>query len=140
MDFDSIEEPAKSRIVEAGIEFMSAITSGFGADAGFDIWDKFADSVSPVLKTLIMLEVMQSNAKTIAVIGFMGFRDKMSGQFVPLVKLIRNVTGLGLKEAKDLADTIDGGKDIVLNILNNTSSWSRTDIIKGFRSIGLTAR
>lgn len=98
----------KDEVVQTGISFMRAITDAFGADEGMRLWDTIATTLDPDVKGAIFFTLLtgeSSNRITVrGVSGNPGLPDK-----VQLIKSIRVVTGLGLKEAKDHADVLMGG-------------------------------
>lgn len=99
-----IPENHKQEVVQSGISFMRAITEAFGSDVGMQLWDTIATTLDPDVKGAIFFSLLtgeEGDAITIRGVTVNGAANK-----VALIKAIRVVTGLGLKEAKDQADVL----------------------------------
>ena len=102
----------KEDIIQSGINFMRAITEAYGTDEGIKLWDTIASTLDPDIKGQIFFAMLTGDYNGIInVASFQQGSDR-----VWRIKSIRAVTGLGLKEAKDLSDMLDSGKAIKLNV------------------------
>jgi len=102
----------KEDIIQSGINFMRSITEAYGTDEGMKLWDGIASVLDPNIKGEIFFALLTGEYNgQISVASYQTGSDR-----VWRIKSIRAVTGLGLKEAKDLSDLLDNGKPIKLNI------------------------
>ena len=102
----------KEDIIQSGIDFMRSITEAYGTDEGMKLWDTIAATLDPDVKGQIFFAMLTGDYNgVISVSSVQAGSDR-----VWRIKSIRSVTGLGLKEAKDLSDLLDAGKTIKLNI------------------------
>lgn len=101
----------KEDIIQSGINFMRSITEAYGTDEGMKLWDGIASVLDPDVKGQIFFAMLTGEYNGIISIS----SANPSSNRVWRVKAIRTVTGLGLKEAKDLSDDVDGGKTVKLN-------------------------
>ena len=102
----------KEDIIQSGINFMRSITEAYGTDEGMKLWDAIATTLDPDVKGQIFFALLTGEYNgIISIASFQAGSDR-----VWRIKSIRSVTGLGLKEAKDLSDMLDVGKTIKLNI------------------------
>lgn len=102
----------KEDIIQSGINFMRSITEAYGTDEGLRLWDTIASTLDPDVKGEIFFAMLTGDYNGIInVASFQQGSDR-----VWRIKSIRAVTGLGLKEAKDLSDMLDSGKAIKLNV------------------------
>ncbi len=102
----------KEDIIQSGINFMRSITEAYGTDEGMKLWDGIASVLDPDVKGEIFFALLTGEYNgQVSVAGYQAGSDR-----VWRIKSIRAVTGLGLKEAKDLSDLLDSGKPIKLNI------------------------
>jgi hypothetical protein len=102
----------KEDIIQSGINFMRSITEAYGTDEGMKLWDGIASVLDPNIKGEIFFALLTGEYNgVVSISGCQSGSDR-----VWRIKSIRAVTGLGLKEAKDLSDLLDSGKPIKLNI------------------------
>lgn len=102
----------KEDIIQSGINFMRSITEAYGTDEGMKLWDSIANTLDPDVKGQIFFAMLTGDYNgQVSISSFQSGSDR-----VWRIKSIRTVTGLGLKEAKDLSDLLDSGKTIKLNI------------------------
>ena len=102
----------KEDIIQSGINLMRVITEAYGTDEGMKLWDTIASTLDPDVKGQIFFAMLTGDYNgIIKVSSFQQGSDR-----IKRIKTIRIVTGLGLKEGKDLSDMLDSGKTITLNI------------------------
>lgn len=99
-----IPETHRTEIIQNGLAFMRSITEAYGTDEGMKLWETIADSVDPDIKAKIFFAMLTGEY-----INFITITGYAQGQKVPAIKAIRTVTGLGLKEAKDICDSLEYG-------------------------------
>ena len=102
----AIPEGHKERIIASGINFMRDITEAYGAEDGMKLWSQLASVLDPELKGAIFFALLTGESGSRVTI-----RDyeRNNTNKVSIIKAIRTVTGLGLKEAKDHADILMTG-------------------------------
>lgn len=101
----------KQDIIQSGINFMRSITEAYGTDEGMKLWNSIADTLDPDVKGQIFFAMLTGEFNGIITIS--SFQP--GSNRVSMIKAIRVVSGLGLKEAKDLSDELGGGKTIKIN-------------------------
>ena len=95
----------KEEVIHTGIAFMRSITLAFGADAGMELWDTISSTLDPDVKGAIFFSMLTGESgNRITIRDY----ERTGNNKVPIIKAIRNCTGLGLKEAKDLSDILMG--------------------------------
>ena len=100
----------KAEIIQSGMNFMRAITEAYGTDEGMKLWDTIASTLDPDIKGQIFFAMLTGEYNNIITIN----SHQTGANRIAMIKAIRVVTGLGLKEAKDLSDDLSGGKTIKL--------------------------
>jgi len=100
----------KVDVIQSGINFMRSITEAYGTDEGMKLWDNIASVLDPDVKGQIFFAMLTGEYNSIITVS--GFQP--GSNRVAMIKSIRTVTGLGLKEAKDLSDTLASGVAIKL--------------------------
>jgi hypothetical protein len=118
----------KEDIIQSGINFMRSITEAYGTDEGMKLWDAIATTLDPDVKGQIFFAMLTGDYN--GVVSISSFQ--VGSDRVWRIKAIRTVTGLGLKEAKDLSDMLDSGKTIKLNI----NPKQRNEILSELRNAG----
>jgi ribosomal protein L7/L12 len=102
LKFDEIDDNHADRIIGAGIEMMTAITEAYGEQKGMLVWDELANQFGDDFKGRVFLAILTGRKSEY--VRVMTGAARAQGNFVALIKTIRNYTGWGLKEAKDFAD------------------------------------
>ena len=101
----------KHDVIQSGINFMRSITEAYGTDEGMKLWDTIASTLDPDVKGEIFFAMLTGEYNNIISIS----SHQPGANRVGMIKAIRVVTGLGLKEAKDLSDELTNGKVIKLS-------------------------
>lgn len=102
----------KQDVIQSGINFMRSITEAFGTDEGMKLWNTIAETLDPDIKGQIFFALLTGEYNGIVTLtGAM-----QSANRVALIKAVRSVSGLGLKEAKDVCDRLCEGKPQKLNV------------------------
>ena len=92
----------EARLIQGGLAFIHCITECYGAEDGIKLWEQISTVIDPTLKGKIFFAMITGdfNNKITARISNANTYSK-----VEVIKAIRNVSGFGLKEAKDLVDS-----------------------------------
>lgn len=94
----------KEILIREAIAFMQSVINYYGAEEGEKAWDSIITSLGPSIKRNILMKLLTGSVEGKVVIrGYFGEPRK-----VPAIKAVRSVTGLGLKEAKDIIDRAYG--------------------------------
>ena len=94
----------KDAIISSGISFMRSITEAYGSDDGMKLWDAISSTLDPDVKGQIFFAMLVGDHRS--EIYVKGLNAAALNNYVPVIKAIREITGWGLKEAKDCADQI----------------------------------
>lgn len=88
-------------VVFDGIRFLESLTKYYGPDKGMEVWNSMGEAMGKEVKGKVFFAMLTGETG-----GRIRFRADKAEQVnaVPVIKLIRTYTGLGLKEAKDLWD------------------------------------
>lgn len=120
----------EEQILADGLNFMRTITEAYGAEEGMKLWATIADSIDPDIKGKMFFAML--TGEYVDRIRISGYTNNHN--YVGIIKAIRGATGLGLKEAKDLADLLkESGKPITFKI---TTPAKRAQYIKELREAG----
>lgn len=131
MNFDGLDQETHERIINAGLEFMAALTAGFGPTVGMEKWDAIAESVGDNFKHEMFVAMLSD--RTGNKINLRWKTNDRGNQFFVFIKKIRNATGLGIKEAKDFVDDLTTHVGVVKQI--EVKSEHRQSLIAQFREI-----
>ena len=97
----------KDEIISSGISFLRSITLAYGSETGMELWDTIATTLDPDIKGAIFFSMLTGESGSRITIRDYD-RAPQGGNKVTIIKAIREVTGLGLKDAKDQADILMG--------------------------------
>ena len=123
-----IPEEHKDAIIANGMHFMRSITEAYGADEGMRLWETIAGTLDPDVKGQIFFAMITGTHNNRIVLRRVGPNTDR----VARIKEIRNWTGLGLKEAKDLSDMVELGKPMSLTVRPQDYSVA----VVGLRRVG----
>ena len=102
----------KQDVIQSGINFIRSITEAYGSDEGMKLWDNIASVLDPDVKGQIFFALLTGEYNGIITLtGAMAASNKIA-----LIKAVRSVTGMGLKEAKDVCDNLWSGKPQKLTV------------------------
>lgn len=102
----------KDAVIANGMHFMRSITEAYGADEGMRLWETIAGTLDPDVKGQIFFAMITGTHNNRILLRRVGANTDR----VARIKEIRNWTGLGLKEAKDLSDMVELGKPMSISI------------------------
>jgi len=97
----------KDEIISSGISFLRSITLAYGSETGMELWDTIATTLDPDVKGQIFFAMLTGESGNRITIRDYDHASH-GGNKVTIIKAIREVTGLGLKDAKDQADILMG--------------------------------
>ena len=123
-----IPEEHKDAIIANGMHFMRSITEAYGAEEGMRLWETIAGTLDPDVKGQIFFAMITGTHNNRIVLRRVGANTDR----VARIKEIRNWTGLGLKEAKDLSDMVELGKPMSLTVRPQDYSVA----VVGLRRVG----
>lgn len=86
-------------LVYDGIRFLESLTRYYGAEKGMEVWEKLGEAVGQEVKGAVFFKMLTGETGTRLTV-----REGTCTQAVAAIKAIRNATGCGLKEAKDMWD------------------------------------
>jgi len=120
-----IPEEHKGQILNSGIGFIRDITEAYGADKGMELWEQIASVLDPDVKGEIFFAMLTGHqAGKIAIRGYAPGSD-----FIRIIKAIRAVGDMGLKEAKDLWDQLKLGQTVWIDVKTVSSMSANRQIL-----------
>ncbi len=123
-----IPEEHKDAVVANGLHFMRSITEAYGAEEGMRLWETIAGTLDPDVKGQIFFAMLTGTHNNKIVLRRVG----PDTDRVARIKEIRNWSGLGLKEAKDVSDMVELGKPMSLTVRPQDYSVA----VVGLRRVG----
>lgn len=111
-----IPKQFENEIMQFGIHFMRAITEAYGSEEGMRLWDTIASTLDPDIKGKIFIAMLTGEYNDRLTIHLDMVECSVHVPRVEGIKAIRTVTGMGLKEAKDIHDNLALGKQETITI------------------------
>ena len=129
-----IPDEFKDRIVQDGILLISSITEAYGAETGMKLWEQIAAVLDPSIKGEIFFAMISGQYQSRIRLHIPNLNVDIRFNKIEIIKTIRNYTGLGLKEAKDIIDNLFLGKsqDVTL-----TRVRDRYSAVRDFKMLGI---
>ena len=134
MDFNDLDEAQKESLLINGMNLMRTVTEIWGADRGMELWDNIATHVGQDFKGACFFNMLTGQYQ-----GDVHLSNvSQTTGYVEVIKVVRNFTGYGLKDAKDVCDIVRGtpGKTVKLPC----DPGQRPKFVKALRDIGCTAQ
>ena len=123
-----IPEDHKDAIITNGMHFIRSITEAYGAEEGMRLWETIANTLDPDVKGQIFFAMITGTHNNRIVLKRVGTNTDR----VARIKEIRNWTGLGLKEAKDVSDMAELGKPMSITVKPQEYAMA----VVGLRKVG----
>lgn len=98
-------------LIYAAIEFSRRCREEIGEELGTEKVTAMFDAFDPELKGQVFMTLLAGTIGTVRIERGSGYEVKK----INAIKGIRGITGWGLKESKDFIDSIDPGKQQLLN-------------------------
>ena len=89
-------------IVSDGLTFLKSLTEHYGPDKAQVIFDGMCDAVDPEIKGAILFALLSGHSTNTITLQSI----PAESNFIQIIKDIRNATGLGLQETKNLCDAV----------------------------------
>lgn len=105
----SLPEEHKTAIISNGLHFLRCITEAYGSEKGMELWEQITCVLDPEVKGQIFFAMITGTYNN--KIEIRGITAAGSNNAVACIKAIRQYSGLGLKESKDIYDRLRMGRD-----------------------------
>lgn len=93
-------------MINDGIRFLQSLNEYYGVDRAMEVWSALGPAMGDDVKGQVFMSMLSGNTAVmrLQLSRTSNLYNNGSGVAVPVIKVIRAVTGLGLKEAKDKWD------------------------------------
>lgn len=119
-----ISEDHKTELAGTGVAFLRCITNAYGTEDGMKLWDNIFASFDNEVKGAIFFAAINGHSgNKLTIRGVDEHSDRIAR-----IKAIRTVSGLGLKEAKDISDRISNGSIEVIDIDMANGLWPANEL------------
>lgn len=92
-------------LIGDAIRFLESLGNYYGAERAMDVWNALGPAVGEDVKGQVFMTMLSDNHSGVRL--QLSRNSPLNGMAVPVIKCIRNYTGLGLKEAKDVWDATE---------------------------------
>ncbi len=123
-----ISDEHRRQLISDGIAFMRSISDQYGTETGLQLWDRICEVLDPNVKGEIFIAMLTGDTRSKLTISCTP--DHYSTNRIPHIKAIREVTGLGLKEAKDLSDLMAYGQAVSITVKEGLTRQYAKDVLK----------
>jgi len=97
-----IPQEHREQLVGTSISFIRVVTEIYGNEKGMELWATIADTIDSELKGQVFFSMLTGEFDNTVVIQ----PTPQIPDQIALIRTLRSITGLGLKEAKELSDKI----------------------------------
>lgn len=129
-NMDEFEYKPNARAVRAARTFIRVLSEEYGATQGMNIWDNIRQCLGEQIASDIFLGMLTQAGRSELLISKVG-HDKIAG-----IKAIRLVSGLGLKEAKDLFEMVESSGPQLIKIPDTVSDDTVQQFLRDMRYCG----
>lgn len=117
-----------NQIISTSVLFIKAITEEFGAEKGMELWDRISEVIDPEIKGQIFFSMLTMQYGTIFLQSNNLDQIQIQVNKIPIIKCLRNYTGMGLKEAKDCVDNLLLGKTQKIEVQPENTVKAMTEL------------
>jgi|GEM_PF-5704703 len=111
------------KFIEGSVNYLKLVVSELGEDAGMTAFKSLSDSFSPDLSSKVIIRILSRDFDDVITIPTTPNNIHLSSStYIQLIRVVRTYTGMGLKEAKDICDTLRSGREIKLKIPTEMSA------------------
>jgi hypothetical protein len=122
MDIE-LTQAQEEEIVAAGIEFIRVLTEQLGPERGQEAWETISSALGNDIKGKIFFAMLTGDHPRR--ITLQGRRNSQRlNDKIEVIKVIREYTGLGLKNAKDVADNVEWGHNQFIEVMHPGSAMA----------------
>lgn len=114
-EFASLTDEDKTALVDDCFNMLSSLTRVYGAEHGMKLWEEIGEALGVDLKGAVFFKMLcgdDPHTVTVTVAP----SNAMKVDAVSIVKCIRNYTGYGLKESKDIWDSFKFGEKVKIKV------------------------
>lgn len=129
---NDLQEDTLSAVVSDGIRFLESMTIHYGTEKGMAMWESMSETMGREVKGKVFFAML--TGITSSRVRFKTPAN-VSINAVSVIKLIRNYTGFGLKEAKDLYDD-SKNREVSLDIRHG----DRREFVRSLRDLGVIVK
>ena len=123
-----MSEENRRQLISDGIAFMRSISDQYGTETGLQLWDRICEVLDPNVKGEIFIAMLTGDTRAKLTISCTPV--KYSTYRIPYIKALREVTGLGLNEAKDLSDLMAYGQAVSITVKEGLTRQYAKDVLK----------
>lgn len=123
-----MSEENRRQLISDGIAFMRSISDQYGTETGLQLWDRICEVLDPNVKGEIFIAMLTGDTRAKLTISCSP--HQYPTYRILHIKAIREVTGLGLKEAKDLSDLMVNDQPVSITIKEGLSRQYAKDVLK----------
>lgn len=143
--FGELSDDDKADVLSATVDYMQNLITVFGTESGTEIWNAVTGALGDELKHSVTMSLLTDGISSSVSLRLV---DVPKGQAVPCIKAIRQATGMGLKEAKDVYDYVVGNsvfgqgpnRGPTPQVIKCTNRYAREELRVALRSMGATYR
>ena len=118
-------------VVRSSRYFIKSLCENYGHTKGMEVWDRIREVLGDQAASDIFLGMLTQQYSQVTV-------SKIGNYKIEAIKLVREITGCGLKEAKDFVEDIgDRGMTLTLDLSNKDEDFVQR-WINDMRRIGCT--
>lgn len=132
IEYADLTSDQQSRLLYHSANLLREITTIWGAEQGMLLWEKVAEGLGQDLKGALFFSMITGDY-----LGDITVKQlNAQADAIQIIKVIRAATKIGLKEAKDLYDTVRNGKAITIETSPDIDNSDRLDIIRKLEDAG----
>lgn len=99
----------ETHIIPAAIYFLRALTTTLGPEVGLHVWDQINSTIGKDIKGKVFFAMLSGRGEDEIILRGIYPGSKINK--VELIRLIRSISGLGLKESKDIGEALQLGQE-----------------------------
>lgn len=132
---DNAQSQIYDCLIQDAINFMQSLSEYYGREQGLAHWDQISAALGHEIKTDIFMRLLTGGVRKTITLS-RGIQSQANA--IKVIKVIRQASGLGLKEAKDFWDQTGQGKTVRFD-MEPGLAMKKSEFISEFQLLGMTA-
>jgi hypothetical protein len=129
-------------LVNSGTRFLLDLQNDLGTEKGLEVWDKLREAMGDEIAGQVLFGILQGHTGNSICLEAVA-----DGRVIEAIKLVREFTGMGLKDAKDLVERVRYNAGHVETMIGRDQDYNGHPIIhdisamiRRFEAVGCKVR
>lgn len=112
-----METEYSDRLIAESLSYLGVLGEELGEDTALVVFKEMTKCIDPSFADIMVMHMLRGQFTSLIVtLSYPKDYIRNRGQAVSFIKELRNATGYGLKEAKDMYDVVNSGETVSIKL------------------------